>query len=176
MSASWLVGVESHAVEEGHLVERPGDRPFHAGAVVAPDVEDQRVVEVAEVVDRVEQPPDVPVRVLREPGEHLHLPRVASSARRSSCPDAGKSSGRSVSSVSWGTIPSFFWRSRVVLRAGVPALVELALVLVGPFPGHVVRGVAAAGRVVHHPRLRAASWARTACSHCTALSVRSSGK
>jgi len=71
-----VVGVKSHAVEEGHLVERAGDCPFHAGAVIAPDVEDQRVVEVTQVVDRVEQSPDVPVRVLRKPGEHLHLPHV----------------------------------------------------------------------------------------------------
>ena len=49
---------------------------LHAGAVVAPDVEDQRVVEVAHLLDRVEQSPDVPVGVLREPGEHLHLPGV----------------------------------------------------------------------------------------------------
>src|SRR5262249_20109374 len=40
-----------------------------------------------------------------------------------------------------------------LLAVGVPALVELALVLVGPLPGDVVRSVAAAGRVVHHPRL-----------------------
>ncbi len=39
-----LIGVENHTVEECHLVERAGDRAFHAGAVVAPDVEDQRVV------------------------------------------------------------------------------------------------------------------------------------
>ncbi len=46
-----LLGVEHDAVEERHLVERAGDRALHAGAVVAPDVEDERVVEVAHLLD-----------------------------------------------------------------------------------------------------------------------------
>ena len=71
-----LVGFEHDPVEERHLVERPGDRPLHARAVVTPDVEDQRVLEVAHLLDRVEQPPDVPVGVLLEPGVDLHLADV----------------------------------------------------------------------------------------------------
>ena len=61
-----LLGIEHDAVEERHLVERAGDRALHARAVVAPDVEDERVVEVAHLLDGVEQPPDVPVGVLLE--------------------------------------------------------------------------------------------------------------
>ena len=71
-----LLGVDVDAVQERHLVERAGRRPLQAGAVVAPDVEDQRVVEVAHLLDRVEQPADVPVGVLREARVDLHLPRV----------------------------------------------------------------------------------------------------
>ena len=41
-------------------------------------------------------------------------------------------------------------RLRAVL---IPALIELALVLVCPLLGDVVRGVRAPGRVVHEPRL-----------------------
>ena len=41
ISLSCCVGVEHDAVEERHLVERAGDRALHAGAVVAPDVEDR---------------------------------------------------------------------------------------------------------------------------------------
>jgi hypothetical protein len=73
MSASCWVGVEHHTVEEGGLVERAGGGALHGGAVVAPDVDDQGVVELAQGVDGIEQPADVPVGVLREPGEDLHL-------------------------------------------------------------------------------------------------------
>ena len=59
-----MFGVEHHPVEEGHFVERTGDGSFHAGAVVAPDVEDQRVVEITQILDRVQQSTDVPVGVL----------------------------------------------------------------------------------------------------------------
>ena len=79
-----LVGVEHDAVEEGRLVERAGERALHAGAVVAPDVDDQRVVEVAHLLDRVEQAADVPVGVLREAGEDLHLAGVELLLRRRS--------------------------------------------------------------------------------------------
>ena len=76
ISASCSLGVEHDAVEERRLVERAGERALHAGAVVAPDVDDQRVVELAHLLDRVEQPADVPVGVLGEAGEHLHLAGV----------------------------------------------------------------------------------------------------
>ena len=71
-----LLGVEHEPVEERQLVERAGRRALHARAVVAPDVEDERVVEVAELLDRVEQAPDVPVGVLLVAAVDLHLPGV----------------------------------------------------------------------------------------------------
>ena len=66
-----------HAVEVGHLVERAVQRAFGRRAVVADDVVDDRVVEDAEVVDGIDQPSDVVVGVLEEPGVHLHLARRA---------------------------------------------------------------------------------------------------
>ena len=47
--------------------------PPGAGPVVADDVVDERVVEHAEVVERVDEPPDVVVGVLEEAGVDLHL-------------------------------------------------------------------------------------------------------
>ena len=47
--------------------------PSAGRAVVADDVVDDRVVEDAEVVDRVDHPADVVVGVLEEPRVHLHL-------------------------------------------------------------------------------------------------------
>ena len=52
-----LVGVEHQPVEERQLVERARRRALEAGPVVAPDVDDERVVEVAHRLDRVEQRP-----------------------------------------------------------------------------------------------------------------------
>ena len=51
------------AVVGGHLVERSLERAFGAGAVVAADVDDQRVVEFAHVLDRLDDAADLMVRV-----------------------------------------------------------------------------------------------------------------
>ena len=148
-----LVGVEHEAVEEGHLVERAGDRALHAGAVVAPDVEDQRVVEVAHLLDGVEQPADVPVGVLLEAGVDLHLPGVelllCLVERVPGREDIGPFGQLGVLRDDAELLLALERR----LAQLVPAVVELALVLVGPLLGDVVRRVRAAGRVVHHPRL-----------------------
>ena len=112
-----LLGIEHDAVEEGHLVERAGDRPFHAGAVVTPDVEDEGIVEVTHLLDRVEQPADVPVGVLGEAREDLHLPGVElllGVVER--VPGREQVRPLRSDSVSCGTIPSFFWRSSVSSR------------------------------------------------------------
>ena len=85
-----VFGVEVHPVQKCHLFERPGEGSFHAGAVVAPDVEDQRVVEVTEVLDGVEKPADVPVGVLREPRRRLPSGgRRAFSGHPRGCPMRG---------------------------------------------------------------------------------------
>ena len=50
-------------------------------------------------------------------------------------------------------MPSSFWRANDLLAVGVPAVVERALVLVGPLLGHVVRRVRRAGAEVQVERL-----------------------
>ena len=45
---------------------------FRRGTVVAPDVEDQRVVAIAEPVDLIDDPADLDIRVLGEARRHLH--------------------------------------------------------------------------------------------------------
>ena len=148
-----LLGVELDAVEEGHLVERAGERPFHAGAVVAPDVQDERVVEVTHLLDRVEQAADVPVGVLGEAREDLHLARVQlllGVVERV----PGRKQLRPLSEYRvLRDDPELLLTLERLLAVRVPAAVELALVPVGPLPGHVVRRVAAAGGVVHEPWL-----------------------
>ena len=41
--------------------------PFRRRTVVAPDVKDQRVIAIAELVDLVDNPPDLNIHVLGEP-------------------------------------------------------------------------------------------------------------
>ena len=142
-----------HAVERGHLVEAAVERALGRGAVVADDVVDQRVVEDAEVVDRVDDPADLVVGLLEEAGVDLHLSGQHRLEVVRHVVPAGISSCRLVSSASFGTTPSFFcWLERL-LPQRIPAVVELALVLVRPLLGHVVRGVGGAGREVHEERL-----------------------
>ena len=54
----------------------PVRRPFHASAVVTPDVDDERVFENAHLIDRIDHTADVPVGVSLEPRVHLHLPGI----------------------------------------------------------------------------------------------------
>ena len=71
-----LLGREGDPVLHRQLVEGAGDRALQARAVVPEDVDDERVVELAHLLDRVEQPADVPVGVLLEARVDLHLPRI----------------------------------------------------------------------------------------------------
>ena len=96
----------------------PVERALHAGAVVAPDVDHERVLELAHLLDRVEHAADVPVGVLAS--SPRRPPSGARSRRRwfsSSESQAGIASGRGVSSASAGITPSCFWRSNVSSRS-----------------------------------------------------------
>ena len=62
------------AVEVDQLVEAAVEIALGGRAVVADDDVDQRVVEDLQVGERVDEPADVVVGVLEEPGVHLHLP------------------------------------------------------------------------------------------------------
>ena len=148
-----LLGVEYDAVEERGLVERAGQRALHRGTVVAPDVDDESVVELAHLVHGVEHPADVPVGVLREPGEHLHLPGIQlplgigqTIPRRVRRWPLGELGVRRDDTERLLPLESLF-------AVDVPPVVELALVLVRPCLGHVVGRMCRAGGVVDEPRL-----------------------
>src|SRR6476620_11308857 len=64
-----------YTVEVGHLAEKSGHTPFGARAVVADDVEDQRVVELTCRLDRVDEPADLRVCVFAKSCKNFHLPR-----------------------------------------------------------------------------------------------------
>ena len=62
-------------VEELRLVRGAG-RPALGGRAIVRDDHDQRVLEVAPLVEELEQPADLVVGVLEETGEHLHEPGI----------------------------------------------------------------------------------------------------
>ena len=78
---------ELHAEQAGDLAEGAFEAAFGAGAVVADDVKDQRVVEFAGRGEAVDQPADVVVGVGHVAGVVLHQPQVNSlRIRRTDCP------------------------------------------------------------------------------------------
>ena len=63
------------SVEHGDLVRRAVQRAFGARAVVAADVDDQRIVELPDVLDSLDNPADLVVGVGHVGGENIHLPQ-----------------------------------------------------------------------------------------------------
>ncbi len=137
-----------HPVEVGHLVERPVERALGGGAVVADDVVDDRVVEDLEVLEGVDQPADVVIGVLQEPGVHLHLPGQhrlqlvghVVPRRDHVVPHGQLRVGRDHTQL--------LLTGERALALHVPAVVEPAGVPVGPLLGDVVRRVGRAWREV----------------------------
>ena len=128
-------------------------RALGRGAVVADDVVDERVVEDAQLLQRVEQPADVVVGVLQEARVDLHLPAQHGLERlRHLVPGRDLLVARGELAVRRDDA-QLLLPGEGLLAQLVPALVELALVLVGPLLRHVVRRVGGAGREVDEERL-----------------------
>ena len=139
-------------VEELRLVGRPGRAALGARAVVG-DHHDQRVVELADRLEVVQQPADLVVGVREEPGEDLHHPRVQTPlivAQRIPRRHV-RVMARQLSVLR--DDPELLLACEDLLPVGVPTVVEGALVAVGPLLRHVVRGVRRAGAEVQVERL-----------------------
>ena len=148
-----LLGVQHDAVEEGRLVEGTGSGALHAGAVVAPDVDDQRVIQLIHFLDGVEQPAHVPVSILRETSKYFHLAGVQfllGVAERVPCrvwvrPRRQLGIRRDDA--------EFLLALKCPLAVLIPAIVKLALVFIGPRLGDMMRRMGGAGGVIDKPRL-----------------------
>ena len=155
-----LGGLEcGHAVEVGQLVEGAVHGALGRGAVVADDVVDDRVVENLQVGEGVDQTADMVVGVLEEPGVDLHLP---GQHRLELLGHVVPGGDLVVPRGQLGVLrddPQFLLAGEGALAQGVPTVVELALVAVGPLLRDVVGGVGGAGgevdeeRPVRHQRL-----------------------
>ena len=143
-----LLGV----VEELRLVGGPGGPALGAGAVVGDD-HDQGVVQLPQLAQELDQPPDLVIGVGQEAGEDLHHPAV----------QAARLGGQRRPVGHVGIVPrqlrvgrddaEFLLPGEHLLPVGVPALVELARVPVRPFLRHVVRRVRGAEAQMQVERL-----------------------
>ena len=159
-------GVEStEPLERGQLlVDRDGNVVLRqqfadaalltlgARAVVAEDVEHERVLGLGQSVQLVEDPADLNVDVLHEAGEDLHQPPLEGSLRFGDVVPAlhGVGARRELGVV--GDPAAFLLPGEDTLAIVVPAVVELPRVLVRPLTEDVVRAVRGAGRPVHQER------------------------
>ena len=140
------------AVEEQVLVDRAFDAPLGAGAVVAGDVDEDRVVGAGQLLHGVDDPAHVVIDVRAVGGEHLHHPGVEPllvgvervPRRQARRPRRELRAGRDDAEL---LLPL-----ERLLAVLVPAHVELALELVDPLRGRVVRRVRRAGRDVQEER------------------------
>jgi hypothetical protein len=142
-----------YAVEVRHLVEQACHAAFGAGAVVANRVEDERVVELADILESLDQAAGLIVGILTEPGEYFHLAGEEFSFVRRQLAQSLIASGSGASLVPAGTTPSLICRASVSSRIFVPSLIEFAFVLRDPLFRDVMRCVSGAGREVDEERL-----------------------
>ena len=148
-----LVKGSDDAVQRHHLVVGALGAALGARAVVADDVEEERVVEFAERLELRDESPDLVIRVLGESRERLHLdleqPLLVGvhvvPGRDLFRPRGEFRIGRDH--------PHCLLAREGLLAEPVPAARELATVLRRPLPRHVVRRVCRAGRKVHIERL-----------------------
>ena len=139
-------------VEEAALVDRAGRPAFRARSVVR-DEHDERILVLPHLLEECDQLADIVVGVFEEPGEHFHHAGVEPALiGREAVPVlhvrvmAGKLGIRRDDAHLLLPLEHF-------LAVGVPAAVELALVFVRPFFGHMVGRVHRAQRKVHKERL-----------------------
>ena len=149
-----LGGLEpGRAVQAHHLVERAVDLALGRRPVVADDVVDEGVVEDLEVRQRVDQPADLEVGVLEEPGVHLHLAREHRlEVVGHVVPGRDLVVPRGELGVGRDHAQGLLAREDL-LPQPVPALVEPALVAVAERRRDVMRRVGGPRRVVHEERL-----------------------
>ena len=150
-SAQFVVVLEDvrdgfgHAVEIGHLIEQAVHGAFGARAVVADDVEDERVVELAHVFDGLDEPADLVVGVFAEAGEDFHLAGEEPLLVGSQLVPVLDGLGLGGELGAGGNDAELDLPRQRLLANLVPALVELALVLGDPFLRHMVRRMGGPG-------------------------------
>ena len=142
---------ERDAVEVRNFVRRAVHRTFGAAAVVPADVDDQRIVELAEILHRPDDASDLVVRVGEIGRIDLDLPcEQALLVGREALPLLHVvGPGRELRSGGNDAPPALVLEYLLAQR--LPSAVELALEFLDPFLGRLVRSVRSARRVVDEP-------------------------
>ena len=141
------------AVEVAHLVVATVDRTLGGGAVIADDVVDERVVEEVQLLQHLNDAPDVVVGVFHVTRIDLHLSgQHGPECFRRRVPSRDFFIAGGELAVGWNDA-ELFLSGKGFLAQLVVALVELALVFISPFLGHVMRRVGGAGGKVNEERL-----------------------
>jgi hypothetical protein len=143
------------AVEHGDLVGRAVQRTFRARAVVPLNVDDQRVVQLAHVLDRLDHPADLMIRVGHVGREYVHLAEEHLLLVRSELvPLLQQVLGPGGEPGVLRDHTELFLVGEDLFAQGVPALVEEMHVadLLYPFRRCVVRCMGAAGHVIDEER------------------------
>ena len=144
-----LVGFADDAVQRHHLVVGAFRTAFGAGAVVAHDVVEDRVVQRADGLQLRHQPSHFVVGVLGEAGEGLHLALEEPLLLGAHVRPGGDFLGPGGELGVGRDHAQLLLTGERLLAQLVPAAAELPLVLGDPLLGHVVRGVRRAGGEVH---------------------------
>ena len=180
-------GIQAAEFVEGRelLLDRVGDAilgeqfadgavlALGAGAVVAEDVDDDRIVADAEAIEFIDHLAGLRIDVLDKAGKDFHQAALEGAFRFG---DAVPTGHRFVAQrkLRVGRDPAhIFLPLENALAVGVPAIVELAFVLVRPLLEDVMRSVSCAGGPIQKNGLSAenAWWCR---NQVTAFSARSS--
>jgi hypothetical protein len=136
------------AIEVGHFVIGPVEGAFGGGAVVADDVVDEGVVEDLEFLEHFDDPADVMIGVFEEAGVDLHLPAEDGFEGFGHVGPGGDFLGARGELAGGGNDAELFLAGEDLVAELIPTLVELALVLVGPFLGGVMGCVGGARGVI----------------------------
>jgi hypothetical protein len=140
-------------VEVTHLVEAPVDPALGRGAVVADDVENKRVVEDLQLLQQRHDAPDLVVGEFHVARINLDLAAQHGLERfRHRIPGRYLLGARGELAVGRDD-PELLLAGEGLFAHFVPALVELALVFVGPFLRNVMGRMGGAGSVVDKERL-----------------------
>ena len=140
-------------VEVAHLVEGPVDPTLGRGAVVTDNVVNERVVEDVQLLQQGHDPANMVIGVFQEARIHLHLPAQHGLERFGHrIPGRYLLGARGELAVRRDD-PELLLPGERLLPQFVPALVELALVFVGPFFRNVVGRMRGARGEVDEERL-----------------------
>ena len=117
-------------LNRGEVEGRADGGAFGAGSVVAADVDDQRVIEFAQVFHRLNDPADLVVGVGDIGGEDIRLTDEHLFSSALSVSHFGRTSGHGVSWVFAGITPSFFWLAKICSRMSFQPLSKRCMSLI----------------------------------------------